>query len=365
MKRMTAFLLALCLTAALCSSAAAAEKGTLIDPTADRGIAPRGADENGLWPVNPVIPGESPTTGLPWEGTYYPILVMIDNVWGALPQYGIAQADIMYEMPIDIRMTRLVALYSSDIPEWAGPVRSTRTMHVDLRQEWGGTLVHAGGQDEEGTSVYARFKQYGLKTADMRRINIIGMAPHSSDYGRNNNDKKSPHNHGIKVRKLYEDLIETDLAPAPRPYLFTDEKPSGGDEAGYVYLEYGSGFDTGYEYDAEANVYRRYYNKGQSRYYDLLDRRNTLGYNNLIVQWTPMTYYNGTTNRPVLDEVGEGNADIFMGGRYIPGYWVRTGYDDRTIFFDSEGNEIRLQRGKTWITVAGPDFLKVTYRDRK
>ena len=65
------------------------------------------------------------------------------------------------------------------------------------------------------------------------------------------------------------------------------------------------------------------------------------------------------------DEMCKAIMTLHQGGRYIPGYWVRTGYDDRTIFFDSEGNEIRLQRGKTWITVAGPDFLKVTYRDRK
>ena len=365
MKRMAAFLLALCLSAALCSSALAAEAGTLIDADSDRGITPIGADENGLYAVNPVIEGESPTTGLPWEGVYFPILVMIDNVFGALPQYGIAQADIMYEMPIDIRMTRLVALYSSDIPEWAGPVRSTRTMHVDLREEWGGTLVHAGGQSEEGTDVYARFKEYGLKNADMRRINIIGMAPHSSDYGRNNNDKQSPHNHGVKVLKLYNDLIGTGLDPAPRPYLFTDEKPQAGEEAGYVYLDLGSGFDSAFEYDSELNAYKRYYNKGRTAYYDLFDRRTTLSYSNLIIQWTPLTYYNGTTNRPVLDEVGEGNADIFMGGRHILGYWVRTGYQDRTIFFDQDGNEIRLQRGKTWISVADSTFLKVTYRDRK
>ena len=84
----------------------------------------------------------------------------------------------------------------------------------------------------------------------------------------------------------------------------------------------------------------------------------------MIVQHTTVKW-NRSSDAPVTTHVGEGNADIFMGGRYIPGYWVRTGYDDRTIFFDSEGNEIRLQRGKTWITVAGPDFLKVTYRDRK
>ncbi len=367
MKKWIALLLAMIMALSLGLEAAGAEiEGTVIDSEADRGIVPKGADENGLYPVNPVIPGENPVSGLPWEGKYYPIMVMIDNVYGAIPQYGITEADIIYEMPIDIRMTRLVALFSTQYSDWAGPVRSTRVMHVELRQEWGATLVHAGGQGAKGTSYTDRFKDFGLAVDDMHRINIISMAPHSSDYGKNNNQKKSPHNHGVRLAKLYDDLCASDIPEAaPRPFLFADELPGEGDDAGYLYMEFGSAFDTDYRYNSERNAYERYIYKGASPYVEMYDEdKTTLAYNNVIIQWTDLSYYNYKTNRPVLVEVGEGNADIFMGGKHISGYWVRTGYDDRTIFFDNEGNEIRLQRGNTWITVASPHFCKVTYRDQ-
>ena len=32
-----------------------------------------------------------------------------------------------------------------------------------------------------------------------------------------------------------------------------------------------------------------------------------------------------------------------------------------TVFFDAEGNEIELQRGETWVIVASPNFLEVSY----
>lgn len=40
---------------------------------------------------------------------------------------------------------------------------------------------------------------------------------------------------------------------------------------------------------------------------------------------------------PVMQSVGKGNADIFIGGRYIPGYWVRESIESPTVFLDDQG----------------------------
>ena len=42
-----------------------------------------------------------------------------------------------------------------------------------------------------------------------------------------------------------------------------------------------------------------------------------LTFSNVIVQWTDLKF-NGAADAPLLTGVGEGNADIFTGGRYIP-----------------------------------------------
>ena len=113
--------------------------------------------------------------------------------------------------------------------------------------------------------------------------------------------------------------------------------------------------------DAEKNAYLRYITEDNKPYVDEKNPSETLAYENLIIQWTTLKYYNSEGNRPNLTEVGEGNADFFMNGVHVQGYWVRDDINHRTVFFDSEGNEISLQRGRSWIVLASDKFLDVKY----
>ena len=38
-----------------------------------------------------------------------------------------------------------------------------------------------------------------------------------------------------------------------------------------------------------------------------------------------------------------------MGGKHYAGVWERKDYNDRTVFYGEDGNEIKLQPGKTLI----------------
>ena len=40
-----------------------------------------------------------------------PVAVMINNIEAALPQYGISEADLLFELPVEGGVTRLMALY--------------------------------------------------------------------------------------------------------------------------------------------------------------------------------------------------------------------------------------------------------------
>ena len=56
-----------------------------------------------------------------------PIAVMIPNNTPALPQYGISKASIIYEAPVEGRITRLMGVFEDfDDLERIGPVRSSR-----------------------------------------------------------------------------------------------------------------------------------------------------------------------------------------------------------------------------------------------
>ena len=78
-----------------------------------------------------------------------PIAVMVDNEQTALPHYGTADADVVYELmnsTMNNRITRLMCLYK----DWekitqVGSVRSTRPTNILLAAEWNAVLCHDGG----------------------------------------------------------------------------------------------------------------------------------------------------------------------------------------------------------------------------
>ena len=88
----------------------------------------------------------SPTTGLPTDKPVYrPVIVQLDNEATGRPQYGIQEADIVYETMIEGADTRLTALYNDILPEKVGPVRSARVYHQQLAAEWDPIFIHQGG----------------------------------------------------------------------------------------------------------------------------------------------------------------------------------------------------------------------------
>lgn len=70
---------------------------------------------------NAVQDGVNPITGEAFSGEYRPTLVSIDAHPAALPHWGVASADLIYEMPIQADgSTRELALFMGDYPDGAG-----------------------------------------------------------------------------------------------------------------------------------------------------------------------------------------------------------------------------------------------------
>ena len=65
----------------------------------------------------PAVPaGMNPLTGLPMEPEYErnrPVAVMLNNLKKAQPQLGNSQADIIYEVPAEGGITRMLAVYQT------------------------------------------------------------------------------------------------------------------------------------------------------------------------------------------------------------------------------------------------------------
>ncbi len=98
--------------------------------------------------INPLT-GES---GYPAQAAgKRPVAVMVNNLKNAYPQYGISEADILYEVPVEGGVTRMMAVYAdmANVPD-VGSVRSCRYYFPKLAMgmdaiycHWGAEQVHA------------------------------------------------------------------------------------------------------------------------------------------------------------------------------------------------------------------------------
>ncbi|MCZ0978856.1 DUF3048 domain-containing protein [Streptomyces diastatochromogenes] len=77
-----------------------------------------------------------------------PVLaVKLDNVPGARPHTGLGKADLVYVEQVEGGFTRLMAVYSSRLPDLTGPVRSARESDIALLGDFGRpVLAYSGAQ---------------------------------------------------------------------------------------------------------------------------------------------------------------------------------------------------------------------------
>lgn len=372
MKKISIMIIAVLLMLSLCVAATA---DTVIDPKENRGIK--------LQPVglNEVEDGISPTTGLPLEdydqmngfaglaitGRYQPMLVQIDNSDGGvndLAPWGATYADIVYESPLHSSgFTRISFLFSDLIPDSVGPVRSARVGHTWLREEWDAGFLYYGGQTMKGSNIEEEFKKYGATKKGVLFSGTVGSGKPWKQYYTRRSGVAAPHNVDANVAAMY-DLIPADHECPNHTFLFTDDYPEEGDIVDEIELNWNNAIHYGstFIYDVDANVFYRYmrYEGGELIPYEDRDSGDQLSFSNVIIQYTTVSY-NGSSAAPVTTHVGEGNADFFMGGVHIAGYWKRDDMSSRTVFYGPDGNEIQLQRGKTFISIF-PVENTVTYR---
>ncbi|MCL1854303.1 MAG: DUF3048 domain-containing protein [Clostridia bacterium] len=352
------------------------KEGTVLQDIADRKIKPK------TDPVrHAMIPGESPTTGLPWMGEYLPMIVQISNPEGSekvdgktVKAAGIGQrapwsgqyADIVFEgILYRDGFTRISFLLSDSLaeglPTSVGPVRSARIGHVLLREEWESGFIFAGGPRAEDNNIRELFARTG---ANKKGVLFDLLSGSFKEYKNRVQGVMAPDNYNANPVGMRREIPASYIA-TPRPFLFSDESPytDGYDLAYTINLDWGhKTCISHFYYDEMENTYLRF--SGGAPYLTFasaddrsMDNKEQMTFSNVIIQRAHYDYVNNNKIMPNMQSVGQGNADIFIGGRYIPGYWVRKDVDEPTVFYDDQGNEIQLTRGKTFIAHFPPESL--------
>ncbi len=290
-----------------------------------------------------------------------PIAVMVPNNAPALPQYGISRASIIYEAPVEGRITRLMPVFEDfDDLERIGPVRSSRDYYIYIAMgyeaiycNWGLAVPYVEELINRDTVQNISAAVQGIHNpADeaFGRVSRPGKAKEFTGYLFIDGMKKAAERLGYDWE--YDDDHVAPFTFAPEGTKAQDNY-AGEPDATMIYPGGQSGNQSGYgsynpyfDYHEDEGVYYRY--QDGSAQVDELDG-SQLKVSNVILQ-----YCHGEV-RDAHDYLafgvhGDGKAIVFTGGKAIEGTWERYGGDSTPAkFLDKDGNEIIFNTGKTWI----------------
>lgn len=296
------------------------------------------------YPDNPVIEGESPTTGLPFSGEYNPVMLVLDNAERAYPHWGVKDADIVLQAPnAGGGATKLLALFSDKIPENAGPSRSGRMPFGQLAIGFGAGFVYAGKPSR--MSDYTDFLK-ALHAAKLPKLTLLSNKSYAKGAD------IAPRMHNGKMQEIVALFKDKGFDFVQRPFLFNDEGSIEGENANRITIRHfgdekggrsNPASESVFLYDAEKKSYRRFNSSGA--YTDRADGEEVL-FANVIVLRAKLAWYDGYM---YFKDFTSGDADIFINGKYLAGGWYRNDDKARFVFVDKDGKEISLKRGKTFI----------------
>ena len=273
-----------------------------------------------------------------------PVAIMVDNEKTALDHYGLTQADIVYEMmnsTANDEVTRFMAI----VKDWGsitrfGSIRSIRPTNFMIAPEYNAILIHDGGPFyidpylknpwiDNLSGGFARiengkpreFTEYVTEGEIEARLDANGYDKEYNSYYPGAHWKFSDKTYSLSDNYNSTECTLVDLPfPHNKSELKYDEETDT-----YLYFEYGM-----------AHI-------------DPENDNKQLSFTNVILQCADVSEFddNGYMQFNLFNE--SGNGYFITGGHAIPITWEKGMDTDITKFYDSEGNEITLNTGKTYI----------------
>ena len=281
------------------------------------------------------------------SGDSRPIAVMIDNNINAMPQAGLLEADIIYEIIVEGGESRLMLILQDKDLDKIGPIRSARHYFLDYALENDAIYVHYGWSPQ----AQADITSLGVD-------NINGIYESEDSFWRVD-DKYAPHNavtstknileiadrKGYRVDKEKENVLN---------YVVDEVNLEDGEIANTVTIPYSSGNVVKYEYDEDLKEYVRY-SRGEKQVD--WDTEKTVTTKNIIIEKARNTTLNDGSGkgRQTLDNIKELDGYYITNGKAIKITCDKTTRSGQTVYKDLDGNEIDVNDGKTFIQICPLD----------
>ncbi len=284
-----------------------------------------------------------PLTGLPVDDAARlnrPALVIkINNVASARPQFGINQADVIFEEKIGTSVTRLLSVFQSTDAEKVGSIRSARASDLPILAALSKPLFMWSGANENLAPVVRR--------AD---ATDLGYSQHSNLYTR-----------GRLLPDYTEFFVSTPTAwpeapagqGAPAPILTYrtagDPVPTGQKISSAAWSK--NGYVVEWAWDAAKNGFLR--TQAGTPHVDAAGVQVLA--TNVVMMFVSYKSAFDDPRSPEAVTVGKGDVWVLSNGVASGGTWERAKETDPFTFKDANGAAIKLTPGRTWVELAEPD----------
>lgn len=268
-----------------------------------------------------------------------PVAIMVNNVKTAQKvQTGVAKADIVYETEVEGGITRLMAVYQniSDIDK-IGSVRSARYPYVDLALGHDAIYVHCG-QDPTYCAPH------------LKDIDDLSIDTNSKGAKRISNGLSSEHTLYALGGDLWKNLsgsFKTDATRKGNWANFTDEQLAlDGGTAASVSVPFPTQTES-FTYDAASGLYTRVIGGAVLNDYFTGEQ---IQIKNVFILLTSISNYPDGKHRKVDLTGGDGYYVTNGTVQFIK--WSKGDAKNGLSFTDTNGNEIKVSAGKSWVCIA-------------
>lgn len=288
--------------------------------------------------AEPVVPTTSPFSGRE-GGVGTPVMVVkLDNTPSAQPHRGVVKADIVYVEPVEWGLTRLAAVFSTDMPGTVGPVRSARVSDIELFAPLGDiAFVYSGAQ---------RRLQPKLAAADWTQVSQDVNSP--GFFRERGTGRYAPYN----LMADPQEILATSGATAVSQdigLVFDELPPEGGKKATRVTARWPS-MSVQFRWNAKKDLYDVWMNGQQARD---TDKPGVQRASSVIVQYVKEVdsgfgdKFGGRTPLTIL--TGKGKGVLLRDGVAQNIRWEKAYDEAPTAYTDQDGNPVVLDPGQVWI----------------
>lgn len=276
-------------------------------------------------------------------GNKRPYAIQFSNFKTVRNQWGIGQADIVYEAFVEGGITRFLAIGENFSGDRIGSVRSSRHYFVSFADEYDSIYIHYG----KTKYAVAKLKKVGID-------NLDGETGIGNTVFYRDKSMKAPHNAFTSLDKILAGIkekgYETDHGQNFIPhYTFYEEDTDliNGLACNKLSIKYTDNKPY-FIYDQEDKQYQRF------QFGEIHKDSNTgeqLTFKNIIVQFVKEWNIDRNGYQTMDIEDVEGKGYYITNGKAVDITWKKNEKNKWMRYYDSSGEELTINSGKTYISI--------------